>query len=138
MNGTPQEAKYVESWPNTNSAWASWSRFDILADRYGGVHSMLICTSSTGTLGFLPATRLASREILIEQNFQKRTRPALCVLCGYAKTGSASCKLACTTVHVWISLAAASSIRIRVFFSTTVLGDVAPSMPTTVLRWPFE
>ncbi len=32
--------------------------------------------------GLLPATRLASREILIEQNIKKRTGPALCVLCG--------------------------------------------------------
>jgi hypothetical protein len=32
--------------------------------------------------GLLPATRLASREILIEENIKKRTGPALCVLCG--------------------------------------------------------
>jgi hypothetical protein len=24
-----KEARYVESWPNTTSAWAGWSRFDI-------------------------------------------------------------------------------------------------------------
>jgi hypothetical protein len=42
-----QEAKYIESWPNTTSAWASWSRFDIPVDRYDGVHSLLICTSIT-------------------------------------------------------------------------------------------
>jgi hypothetical protein len=41
-----QEAKYVESWPRTTSAWASWSRFDIPINWYGGVHSLLICTSS--------------------------------------------------------------------------------------------
>ncbi len=41
-----QEAKYVERWPNTTSALAGWSRFDIPVDRYGGVHSLLICTSS--------------------------------------------------------------------------------------------
>jgi hypothetical protein len=35
-----QEAKYVERWPNTTSAWAGWSRFDIPVDRYGGVHSL--------------------------------------------------------------------------------------------------
>ncbi len=45
-NGKPQEAKYVERWPNTNSAWAGWSRFDIPVERYVGVHSLLICTSS--------------------------------------------------------------------------------------------
>jgi hypothetical protein len=44
--GTPQEAKYVERWSNTTSAWAGWSRFDIPVDRYGGVHSLLLCTSS--------------------------------------------------------------------------------------------
>jgi hypothetical protein len=36
----PQEAKYVEGWPNTTSAWAGWSRFDIPVDRYGGVHNL--------------------------------------------------------------------------------------------------
>jgi hypothetical protein len=41
-----QEAKYVERWPNTTSAWDGWSRVDIPVDRYGGVHSLLICTSS--------------------------------------------------------------------------------------------
>jgi hypothetical protein len=45
--GGSQEAKYVESWPNMTSAWAGWSRFDILVDTYGGVHSLLICTSIT-------------------------------------------------------------------------------------------
>ncbi len=47
-----QEAKYIESWPYTTSAWAGWSRFDILVGRYGGVHFQLICTSIT--LGYLP------------------------------------------------------------------------------------
>jgi hypothetical protein len=42
-----QEAKYVERWPNTASAWAGWSRFDIPVDRYAGVHSLLIYTSNT-------------------------------------------------------------------------------------------
>jgi hypothetical protein len=32
--------------------------------------------------GPLPATRLASRKILIEQNIKEPTGPALCVLCG--------------------------------------------------------
>jgi hypothetical protein len=63
-----QEAEYVESWPNTTSAWAGWSRFDIQMERYGGVHSLLICT------------RLASRIILIEQKIKKRTGSAQCVL----------------------------------------------------------
>jgi hypothetical protein len=59
-------------------------------DRYGEVHSLLICTSSP--LGFLPATRLASRKILIEQNIKKQTGPALWLLCGPYNTvpGSAS------------------------------------------------
>jgi hypothetical protein len=32
--------------------------------------------------GLLPASRLANKKILIEQNIKKRTGPALCVLCG--------------------------------------------------------
>jgi hypothetical protein len=51
-----QEAKYVKSWPNTTSAWAGWSRFDIPVDRsdipvdrYGGVYSLIICTSGFPT-----------------------------------------------------------------------------------------
>jgi hypothetical protein len=35
-----QEAKYVESWPNTTSAWAGLSRIDIPVDRYGGRYSL--------------------------------------------------------------------------------------------------
>ncbi len=72
---------WVESWPNTTSAWADCSKFDIPVGRYGGVHSLLICTSSTR--GSSTCTRLASREILIEQNIKKRTGPALWLLCGY-------------------------------------------------------
>jgi hypothetical protein len=75
-----QEAKYVESWPDTTSAWAGWNRFDIPVDRYGGVHSLPLCTIRT--LGLLLVTRLASRKILIEQNIKKLTGPALYVLCG--------------------------------------------------------
>jgi hypothetical protein len=56
-----QEAKYVESWPNTTSAWGGWSRFYIPVDSYGGVHSLLLCTAVHW--GLLPATRLASRKI---------------------------------------------------------------------------
>ncbi len=78
---TLQEAKYVESWPSTTSAWAGWSRFDIAVDRYAGVHSLLCGPAEHWSL--LPATRLASRIILIEQNIKKRTGPALCVLCAY-------------------------------------------------------
>ncbi len=39
--------------------------------------------------GPLLATRLASRKILIEQNIKKQTGPALCVLCGLARTHAA-------------------------------------------------
>ncbi len=54
--GQIQEAKHAVSWPNTTSAWAGWSRFDMPVDKYGGVHSLLICTSSTlGTgVSYLP------------------------------------------------------------------------------------
>jgi hypothetical protein len=46
-SGEPQEAKYVEGWPDTTSAWAGWSRFDIPVDRCGGVHSLLRWPSRT-------------------------------------------------------------------------------------------
>jgi hypothetical protein len=37
-----QEAQYVESWPNTTSAWAGWRGFDTPVDRYDdGEHSLL-------------------------------------------------------------------------------------------------
>jgi hypothetical protein len=74
-----QEAKYVESWPNTTSAWDGWSRFDI--QWIGMVEYIPCCTAPAVHWGLLPATRLASRKILIEQNIKKRTGPALCVLC---------------------------------------------------------
>jgi hypothetical protein len=76
-----QEAKYVEQWPNTTSAWAGWSRFDILVDRYGGVHSLLICISSI--LGSPTCHRASQQEntYSIQQNTKKRTGPALWLLC---------------------------------------------------------
>jgi hypothetical protein len=40
-----QEDKYIESWPNTSSAWAGWRSFDIPVDRSDGVNSLLHCTS---------------------------------------------------------------------------------------------
>ncbi len=40
--------------------------------------------------GPLPATRQASRKILIEQNIKKRTGPALWLLCGNIKSAPAS------------------------------------------------
>jgi hypothetical protein len=42
-----QEAEYIECWPNTTSAWASWKGFDIPVAKHGGVHSLLRCTSKT-------------------------------------------------------------------------------------------
>jgi hypothetical protein len=56
---TYQGAKYVEGWPNTTSACAGWSRFDIPVDRSDGVNSLLICTSSS--LGF-PTCHRASQQ----------------------------------------------------------------------------
>jgi hypothetical protein len=72
-----QEAKYVESWPNTTSAWADRGRFYIPADKPNRVHSLLICTGCT--LRLLPLSGLDSRKILIEQNIKRRTGPALYV-----------------------------------------------------------
>jgi hypothetical protein len=40
----------------------------------------ILCYGDPGEhWGLLPATRLASKKILIEQNIKKRTGPALCV-----------------------------------------------------------
>ncbi len=41
------------------------------------------CTAPALHWCLLPATRLASRKILMEQNIKKRTGPALWLLCGY-------------------------------------------------------
>jgi chromosome condensin MukBEF MukE localization factor len=40
------------------------------------------CTAPVEHWSLLPATGLASRNILIEKNIKKPTGPALCVLCG--------------------------------------------------------
>jgi hypothetical protein len=52
-----------------------------------GIVEYILCYSAPAEhWGFLPATRLASRIILLEQNIKKRTGPALCVLCGKNNT----------------------------------------------------
>jgi hypothetical protein len=77
-----QEAKYVERWPNTTSAWAGWSRFDIPVDRYGGVHSPLICTSSI--LGSPTCHRASQQENTYSTKYQKADRAStLVTLCMY-------------------------------------------------------
>jgi hypothetical protein len=76
----PQEAKYVERWPNTTSAWAGWSRFDIPVDRYGGVHSLLICTSSP--LGSPTCHQASQQENTYCTKYQKADRAStLVTLC---------------------------------------------------------
>jgi hypothetical protein len=54
-------------------------RFDIPVE--GMVEYILCYGGPAEHWGPLPAIRLASRKILIEQNIKKRTGPALCVLC---------------------------------------------------------
>jgi hypothetical protein len=74
-----QEAKYVERWPNTTSAWAGWSRFDIPVDRYGGVHSLLICTSRP--LGSSTCHQASQQENTYCTKYQKADRAStLCTL----------------------------------------------------------
>jgi hypothetical protein len=72
-----QEAKYVERWPNTTSAWAGWSRFDIPVDRYGGVHSLLICTSSP--LGSSTCHQASQQENTYCTKYQKADRASTLV-----------------------------------------------------------
>jgi hypothetical protein len=75
-----QEAQYVERWPNTTSALAGWSRYEIF--QWIGTVEYILCYGGPAEhWGPLPATRLASRKILIEQNIKKRTGPSLCVRC---------------------------------------------------------
>jgi hypothetical protein len=47
--GATKEAKYIEIWPHTTSAWAGWRRFDIPVDKSCEVSvlSFLLYTSST-------------------------------------------------------------------------------------------
>ncbi len=69
---THQEAKYVKGWPSTISAWAGWSRFDIPVDRYGGVHSLLICTSSI--LGSSTCHQASQKDNTYRAKYQKADR----------------------------------------------------------------
>jgi hypothetical protein len=41
-----QEVKYVESWPNTNSSWAGWSKFDF---QWIGMVEYTPCYSALGS-----------------------------------------------------------------------------------------
>ncbi len=72
-----QEAKYVDRWPNMTSAWAGWSRFDIPVDRYGGVHSLLICTSSP--LGSPTCHQASQQENTYCTKYQKADRASTLV-----------------------------------------------------------
>ncbi len=74
-----QEGKYIERLPNTTSAWAGWSRFDISVDRYGRVHSHLICTSST--LGCSTCHQANQQDITYWAKYQKADKAStLCTL----------------------------------------------------------
>jgi hypothetical protein len=76
---SPQEAKYLVSWPSTISAWAGWSRFDIPVDWYGGVHSLLICIS--GILGSPTCHQASQRDNTYWAKYQKANRAStLCTL----------------------------------------------------------
>jgi hypothetical protein len=72
--------------------------------------------------GPLPATRLASRKILIEQNIKKRTGPSLCVLCGFNHTAvSPRCALYLTLLYL------PTVARVHSFFSLFPYAAVTPS-----------
>jgi hypothetical protein len=67
-----QEAKYVESWPNTTFAWAGWTRFGIPVDTVGLMGYIPCYGAPVVHCRLLPVTRLAGRKILIEQNITSR------------------------------------------------------------------
>ncbi len=80
--GLSKDAKYVESWPSMTSAWAGWSRFDIPVDRYGGVNSLLICTSSP--LGFPTSHQASQQDNTYWTKYKKADRAStLCTLWDY-------------------------------------------------------
>jgi hypothetical protein len=69
------EAKYIERWPSTTSTWAGWSGFDIPVNI---IMEYILCYSSPAVhWSLLNISRLASREIPMEQNIKIRTVPAL-------------------------------------------------------------
>jgi hypothetical protein len=72
-----QEAKYVESWPNTTSAWAGWSRFEIPVDIYCEVHSLPTCTSSI--LGSPTCHQASQQENTYWTKYQKADRASTLV-----------------------------------------------------------
>jgi hypothetical protein len=76
-----QEAKYVERWPGTTSARACWSRFDISVERNGGVHSLLICTSSP--MGFPTCHGGSQQENTYGTKYQKADRASILVTLWY-------------------------------------------------------
>jgi hypothetical protein len=91
-----QEAKYVESWPNTTVPGLAGA--DVIFQWIGMVEYVPCYSARELHWCLLPATRLASRKLLIEQNIKKRTGPALCVLCGSKHQTSFKEKLEWTSV----------------------------------------
>ncbi len=75
-----QEAKYVERWPGRLLPGLAGA--DLIFQWIGLLEYIPCYGGPAEHWGPLPATRLASRKILIEQNIKKWTGPALCVLCG--------------------------------------------------------
>ncbi len=91
----PQESKNAERWPNTTSAWAGWSRFDIPVDRYGGVHSLLRWPSRT--LGSPTCHQASQQENTYWAKYQKAYRAStLCTLWMYP---SLLCRTGLATDH---------------------------------------
>jgi hypothetical protein len=78
--------------------------------------------------GFLPATRLASRIILFEQNIKKRTGPALCVLCGLMSYISRRKSLLNPNKTGLIFFLSAWLVHSRIYF----LRDFAGNHPITI------
>jgi hypothetical protein len=72
-----QEAKYLESWPNTHDFLPGLAGADLIFQRIGLVEYIPCYSAPAVHWGLLPATGLASRKILIEQNIKRRTGPEL-------------------------------------------------------------
>jgi hypothetical protein len=70
-----QEAKYIQCWPNTTSAWAGWR--NLIFQWIVMVEYISFYSAPAVHFGLLLAIRSASRKTLIEQNIKIRTGPAL-------------------------------------------------------------
>ncbi len=117
-----QEAKYVESWPNTTSAFLAGA--DLILQWIGMMERIPCYSILELHQGLLPAARLASRKILIKQNIKKRTGPSLCVLCGEHLYYCTLCNL-----HAYILSCGGSTMEVHQSISQPLIQSFSRTYP---------